>query len=119
MRRHAGILSLALVFIALPLTESSGQNGRKGVENAAKRLINAANKMNLDGVFAEFASDVEMLDNGVRFANASAIRAAYGPVFKAFRKQDIKVERSNIQMTTPTSRSTRRRERSRRRTRPV
>lgn len=94
--------AVTLLLLATSIHEARAQSGRKGVENAVKRLINAANRVNIDGVFAEFASDAEFLDNGARFANMAAVRSTYAPVFKGLRKQDIKVERSNIQMITPT-----------------
>lgn len=102
MSRRLGVLSLiATSALVLPLTEAKSQSGRKGVENAVKRMVNAASRVNIDGVFAEFAPDAEFIDNGVRFANMTAVRTAFTPVFKGLRKQDIKVERSNIQMITP------------------
>ena len=102
MSRRLGVLSLiATSAFVVPLTEAKSQSGRKGVESAVKRLVNAANRVNLDAVLAEFSPDVEFLDGGNRM-NTASVRAAYTPVFKALRKQDVKVERSNIQMITPT-----------------
>jgi len=102
MSRRLGVLSLiATSAFLVPLTEAQSQSGRKGVENAVKRMVNAANRVNLDGVLAEFSPDVEFLDGGNRM-NTASVRAAYTPVFKGLRKQDVKVERSNIQMITPT-----------------
>jgi uncharacterized protein (TIGR02246 family) len=102
MSRRLGVaLSLiATAALVVPLTEARSQSGRKGVENAVKRMVNAANRVNLEGVLAEFSPDVEFLDGGNRM-NVAAVRAAYTPVFKGLRKQDVKVERSNIQMITP------------------
>jgi uncharacterized protein (TIGR02246 family) len=98
------VASPALVFLLLGTSadEARSQAGRKGVENAVRRMINAANRVNIDGVLAEMSANAEMLDGGGRFASMAAVRAAYAPVFKGLRKQDIKVERSNIQMITPT-----------------
>ena len=101
MRRRILTPAVALLLTGIALSESPAQSGRKGVEAAVNRLINAVNKVKLDAVFAEFVPDAEMLDNGVRYASLDAVRATYGPGFKALRKQDIKVERSNIQMVTP------------------
>lgn len=104
MIRRNPLVSPALAFLLLgtSVVEAHSQSGRKGVENAAKRMINAANRVSIDGLFAEFAPDAEFLDNGGRHASMAAVRTAYTPVFKGLRKQDIKVERSNIQMITPT-----------------
>lgn len=102
MSRRVGVLFLlATSAFVVPLTEAKSQSGRKGVENAVKRMVNAANRVNLDGVLAEFGPDAEFLDSGNRM-NTASVRTAYAPVFKGLRKQDIKVERSNIQMITPT-----------------
>jgi uncharacterized protein (TIGR02246 family) len=100
MNRRA-LASAILLVLASPLP-SHAQGDKAGVEAAVRRLVTAANQVNMDRVFAEFAPNVEMFSSGVRYANMNAIRDAFGPVFAGLRSQNIRPERWNTQLVTPT-----------------
>jgi uncharacterized protein (TIGR02246 family) len=106
MRRPNAVAAsptLALLLLVVALSNGYAQRAGRGDVNAVvRRIITAANRVNLEGVLAEFSPNAEMFDNGMRYANMSDVRAAYAPVFRGLRSQDIRVEKSSTVMASPT-----------------
>jgi uncharacterized protein (TIGR02246 family) len=105
MRVRSSITTAALLLIAA--TASYAQNGsaaaRAAIDASVARLIAAANHVNVDAIVAEFAVDVVLINGGEVFPNLAAIRSNWAPAFAALRRQDIRVEHSNVRFTSPTS----------------
>jgi uncharacterized protein (TIGR02246 family) len=105
MRRPNAVVAspiLALLLLVVAPSNAYGQSGRADVNAIVRRIVTAANRVNLDGVLAEFSPSAEMFDNGMRYANMSAVRAAYTPVFRGLRSQDIRIEKASTVMASPT-----------------
>src|SRR5687767_11678490 len=104
MRRRHAIASpaLAVLLIVAAVSDVFGQNERAEVNAVVRRIIAAANRVNLEGVLAEWTPNAEMFDNGMRYANMNAVRTAYLPIFRGLRSQEIRVEKSSIVIASPT-----------------
>ena len=102
IRMAATTLALLIVATMAPV-HAQGQPARAAVAAAVGRVIAAANRVDLEGVLAEFASNAETLDGTHVVTDKNAARALYVPIFKGLRSQDIRVERSSTQLLTPTA----------------
>jgi uncharacterized protein (TIGR02246 family) len=103
MHHPTAVVAAALALLVFPRSDSGAQAAQAGVEAAVARMIDAANRVDLEGVVAQWAPDVEILDGGTRYPDAAAVRRVFGPGFASLKGQDIRVQQSRVRMITPTT----------------
>ena len=98
----AALPFLLVVAAGASTARAQTPGARAAIEAAVNRIVTAANRLDLEGVLANFTPDAQMLDNASYHRDMAEVRAIYGPAFKGLRSQDIRVERSMVTQLSPT-----------------